>query len=65
MRELEIPLSERVNPPHILSFRLDDDGAIPNSRFPLVVYAGAVRLPERNAAAVFEELFAAHRWTGS
>jgi len=64
MREVEIALSERVNPPRILSFRLEDNGVIPNSRYPLLVYAGAIRLPERNPAAVFEELFAAHRWTG-
>ena len=41
-----------------LSFQFDDDGAIPNSRFPLLVYRAA--LPADPAA--IERVFAAHHW---
>jgi hypothetical protein len=40
-------------------FRFKDDGIVPNHPRPLVIYRGAVRLPDDldPAAAVFEELF--------
>jgi uncharacterized protein YjlB len=41
-----------------LAFRFDDDGAIPNSRLPLLVYRGAVQAD----AAGIERVFAANRW---
>lgn len=42
---------------------LQDDGTFPNNaRLPLLVYPGAVRLPARDPAAAFEQLFAAHGW---
>lgn len=41
-----------------LSFQFDDDGAIPNSKLPLLVYRAAV--PADPAA--IERLFAAHDW---
>lgn len=41
-----------------LTFNFDDDGAIPNSRLPLLVYRDAV--PADPAA--IERLFAANRW---
>jgi uncharacterized protein YjlB len=41
-----------------LTFTFDDDGAIPNSRLPLLVYRDAV---PRDPAAI-EHLFAANRW---
>ncbi len=41
-----------------LTFRFDDDGAIPNSRLPLLVYRDAV--PSDPAA--IERIFAANRW---
>jgi len=43
---------------HPLTFTFADDGAIPNSRLPLLVYRAAV--PADPAA--IESLFAAHRW---
>ena len=44
-------------------FRFRDDGETPNSRLPLVVYRGALRLDEVfDPAAVFEETFARHGW---
>jgi len=41
-----------------LVFTFDDDGAIPNSRLPLLVYRDAVPAD----AAAIEHLFAANRW---
>lgn len=45
-------------------FRFEDDGVIPNHpHWPLVVYRGAVRLPdELDPAAVLEDLFAGNGW---
>ena len=46
------------------SFRFEDDGIIPNHpKWPLVLYRGAVALPDGfDPAAVFEELFAGNGW---
>jgi uncharacterized protein YjlB len=46
---------------------LKDDGVIPNHPWwPLVIYKGAVRLPDQlDPAAVFEELFGDHGWRNS
>jgi uncharacterized protein YjlB len=41
-----------------LTFTFDDDGAIPNSRLPLLVYRNSVPAD----AAAIEHLFAANRW---
>lgn len=48
-------------------FWFKDDGLVPNHPFwPLVVYRGAVRLPEEfDPAAVFEKLFEANGWGDS
>ena len=41
----------------------DDDGGIPNSRLPVLVYPGAL---ERDAGPrAYEELFAGHGWLGA
>jgi uncharacterized protein YjlB len=46
------------------TFRFQDDGIIPNHpEWPLILYRGAVALPEAlDPAAVFEELFASNGW---
>lgn len=44
---------------------LADDGVFPNSRFPVLVYSGAVSLPPRDPAAAFEVLFERNGWGGS
>lgn len=50
----------------VIAHLLDPDGPIPNHpRWPLLVYPGAVALSGPDPAAVFEQLFAANRWTGS
>ena len=48
------------------SFVLKDDGTYPNNgQLPLLVYQGALSLPEHGAPALIEELFQANRWAGS
>lgn len=49
------------------AFRFKDDGLVPNHpSWPLIVYRGAVTLPDDlDPAAVFEELFKANGWGGS
>ena len=50
----------------VVSYMLKDDGAIPNHEaFPLLVYQGALKLPEDDPAAVCEAVFAANRWGSS
>ena len=61
----EIATPDILNSPQLLSLALKEDGAIPNSRLPLVVYAGAVRLPPGDAAGLFERLFGSNHWSGS
>lgn len=48
-------------------YRFKDDGLIPNhSKWPLVIYKSAVRLPvSLDPAAVFEDLFEANGWGDS
>jgi uncharacterized protein YjlB len=49
------------------TFRFKDDGLIPNHpRWPLVIYKGAVHLPESlDPAAAFEDLFDSNGWADS
>ena len=49
------------------AFRFADDGVIPNHpRWPMIVYRGAVALPDRfDPAAVLEDLFAGNGWGDS
>jgi uncharacterized protein YjlB len=42
-----------------------DDGRIPNSRLPVLLYRGVLNARSRDMAAAFEELFAAHDWHGA
>jgi uncharacterized protein YjlB len=44
---------------------LKDDGTIPNNRMPLLLYVGALSLPERNGANLIEELLEENGWGGS
>ncbi|HHY86764.1 MAG TPA: cupin domain-containing protein [Verrucomicrobia bacterium] len=58
------PPSVKTNPPEVSVFQLADDGAIPNSRFPLLIYHAAVQLPAADPASAFEELFEFNEWGG-
>jgi uncharacterized protein YjlB len=44
------------------TFVFADDGDIPNSRHPLIVYRGAVNVAEGDVALVFERLFRSNGW---
>jgi len=56
-------MNETILVPEVKSFLLADDGRIPNNpRLPLLLYGGALQLPERNPAATCEQLFAANGW---
>lgn len=55
-------LIEPVQLPRVLPFPLADAGVIPNSKFPLLIYQGAVKPA---SAPAFEELFSAHDWRAS
>jgi uncharacterized protein YjlB len=54
-----------LNTPQIVSTILKDEGAIPNSRLPLLLYLAAVKLPGNDPAAVLEELFESNNWSGT
>jgi uncharacterized protein YjlB len=55
-----------VRPRKPRSFGFGDDGMVPNSRLPLVIYRNTVRLTgASDPAALFEVLFARHGWKGS
>ena len=54
-------MSETLRPPIIETHHFADDGIVPNSRLPLIVYRGAI--PEGgDRAAACERMFAAHGW---
>ena len=42
-----------------------DDGSIPNSRYAVLIYRGAVDLDARDPASSMEERFTANHWTNS
>lgn len=43
----------------------EDDGLVPNSRLPVIVYRGAVEPDGDDAAACFERIFGANGWSNS
>ncbi|MFI5014321.1 MAG: cupin domain-containing protein [Hyphomicrobiales bacterium] len=43
----------------------DDDGRLPNSRLPVIVYRGAIAPTAADPASSFERRFAENGWTGS
>ncbi|MFJ4064431.1 cupin domain-containing protein [Pseudomonas sp. NPDC089996] len=46
----------------VQALRFEDDGATPNSRFPVLLYRLQLA-PAHDNAKAFETLFAAHQWT--
>jgi uncharacterized protein YjlB len=54
-----------VRPARLRRIPLYDRGNFPNSRFPLLVYRGALLLPAYDPASLIERLFKTHRWNGT
>lgn len=55
-------------PPIPEAFTFEDDGRLPNSSLPLLLYRDAVHVTDdsqQDLAAVFEERFTINQWTGS
>jgi uncharacterized protein YjlB len=63
--QVEFGHEQIVNEPGTLALQLEDDGVFPNSRLLLLIYRGAISLPERDPAAVFEQLFESNGWSDS
>ena len=66
-RPKKADLEYLVRPRKPQLFRFKDDGIIPNhANFPLIIYRGAVRLPQAfDPAAVYEDLFEKNGWGDS
>ncbi len=61
-----IRFEDAVKTCQVLSPALKDDGIYPNNEtLPLLVYQGAVALPEQEPAAIFEVLFETNQWGAS
>ena len=58
-------LAAFLDPAEVTVRRLIDDGIIPNSKLPVLLYRHAVRLPPGDAASAFEQIFTANEWTGT
>ncbi|MBZ9761549.1 cupin [Mesorhizobium sp. CA8] len=60
-------MAQPVDKQEPLTFRFADDGLVPNHpRWPMLVYPGAVPLPDDvDPAAVFEDIFGANGWGDS
>jgi uncharacterized protein YjlB len=58
--------AEFLQTPQVVAHLLRDDGTHPNNeRLPLVVYQGALKLPERNPASIIEALLRENQWDNS
>lgn len=56
----------RLQPPNAVVRVFGDDSRFPNNeRLPLVLYQNAVKLPQRDPAAIFEAIFHANQWGSS
>jgi uncharacterized protein YjlB len=59
-------LQAAVRSGQMINRALKADGAFPNNeRLPLLVYQGALALPQSNPAAIVEDLFESNGWSGS
>jgi uncharacterized protein YjlB len=56
-------LSAAMRQPQQFIFK--DDGSIPNSRYPVLLYRAAVELADEDPASSLEERFAENHWTDS
>ncbi|MCD7099293.1 cupin domain-containing protein [Stenotrophomonas sp. MMGLT7] len=63
MTVLDAAAASPATPPQTLVF--DDDGSIPNSRLPLLLYRGAFAARADAGARWLEQRFASNGWTGA
>jgi uncharacterized protein YjlB len=49
--------------PKTIKKLLEDDGTFPNSNLPVLIYKGALKLPEERPAKIIEELFKKRGWS--
>lgn len=52
----------KLNKPRVIAHIIKDAGTIPNSRLPLLIYQGALDLPNDDPAAAIEALLHQHQW---
>ncbi len=65
-KDMPEELTARLSKPQVVSHRIEEHGRFPNNpKLPLLVYAKAVSLPERDPASTFETLFTANGWHGT
>lgn len=57
-------LTSYVNDSRVLTCALKDDGIIPNSPLPLVIYVGAFQFGQRDPAEAIERTFRSNGWQG-
>lgn len=66
MQEQSEQLQQHLDSPEVSHHLLKEQGAIPNNpTLPLLLYKGAIRLPEDDPASVFERIFQRNNWHGS
>jgi uncharacterized protein YjlB len=66
MRQNQSGSNNAVKTGTVITHLLADDGKIPNNpTLPLLVYQGALDLPENDPAATIEAVFASNSWGGS
>lgn len=65
-KDLPEEIAARLNEPQVVSHCIEEHGTIPNNpKLPLLVYAKALSLSERDPASAFETLFTANGWHGT
>jgi uncharacterized protein YjlB len=63
---LDTGFKDVIKTSQVACHTLRDDGIYPNNeRLPLLVYQGALALPEQNPPAIIEALFEINQWGGS
>ena len=66
MKTVEEKITDLLNEPQVSAHNLKDDVAIPNNpKLPLLIYQGALNLPEEDPASAIEHLLASNHWDGS
>ena len=52
----------KTKEPRVITHLIKDNGTIPNSRLPLLIYQGALVLPKDDPASAIEALLRSHQW---